>query len=303
MDAYGQNNTVYFRFHGAGPRRMGGKLRAGARSPGGRPVIVNAGCTFLIPLTYPGTVEVRTYASKPGRSSVQTHIEMRLVGDERLYAEGRQDCLDGSADGKIGAHARGRALLEAGKLGRKNRFREKTMKKLLCCLAGALALAPSALPPSRDGERRCLRGRAFRALEIAPRRGAGQSPTGNRRDQRRRRPGGRSPAHGAGRRHPPPGAGHRRQKVDAAVTADFVLKTSRDALAAARGEARPVQRIQVGARSVWSHEARLDAEGSRAPGWSSSRGTGLFLLQMVVPAAAFDEAGRAFDQLLPAVKY
>ena len=57
--------------------------------PGGLgPVIINASCTFLIPMTYPGTVEVRTYAGHPGRSSVQTHVEMRIVGDDQLYAEG-----------------------------------------------------------------------------------------------------------------------------------------------------------------------------------------------------------------------
>ena len=51
-------------------------------------MIINASCSFLIPLNYPGTVEVRTHASHPGRSSFQTHVEMRLVGDERIHAEG-----------------------------------------------------------------------------------------------------------------------------------------------------------------------------------------------------------------------
>ena len=31
---------------------------------------------------------VRTYVGHAGRSSVPTHVEMRLVGDERIHAEG-----------------------------------------------------------------------------------------------------------------------------------------------------------------------------------------------------------------------
>ena len=55
---------------------------------GAAPVIINASCTFLIPLNYPGMVEVKTFAGQPGRSSVQTYVEMRIEGDETLYAEG-----------------------------------------------------------------------------------------------------------------------------------------------------------------------------------------------------------------------
>jgi acyl-CoA thioester hydrolase len=51
-------------------------------------VIVNAGCTFMIPLTYPGTVELKVYTGQPGRSSIPTTYELRLHGDERLFAVG-----------------------------------------------------------------------------------------------------------------------------------------------------------------------------------------------------------------------
>ena len=89
MDAYGHvNNTVYFLFMELSRvewcEEVGGEVRPGGLGP----VIINASCTFLIPMTYPGTVEVRTYAGHPGRSSVQTHVEMRIVGDDQLYAEG-----------------------------------------------------------------------------------------------------------------------------------------------------------------------------------------------------------------------
>ena len=52
------------------------------------PVIVNASCTFLIPFTYPGTIDCRMFCGTPGRSSVPTYYELRLVGEDRIYAEG-----------------------------------------------------------------------------------------------------------------------------------------------------------------------------------------------------------------------
>ena len=52
------------------------------------PVIVNASCTFLLPLVYPGAVEVRMYLGQPGRSSLPTHYELRRSGDDTLYAHG-----------------------------------------------------------------------------------------------------------------------------------------------------------------------------------------------------------------------
>jgi acyl-CoA thioester hydrolase len=89
MDAMGHvNNTVYFRY--AEQARiewlegMGFFLDAGREEAA---VIVNASCTFLLPITYPATVEVRLYAGTPGRSSVPTYYEMRCVGDPALYAE------------------------------------------------------------------------------------------------------------------------------------------------------------------------------------------------------------------------
>jgi len=88
MDAYGHvNNTVYFRFMEQGRVEWIESL-VPVRIGGDGPVIINASCTFLIPMSYPGTVEARTFASHPGRSSFLTHVEMRMVGDERIYAEG-----------------------------------------------------------------------------------------------------------------------------------------------------------------------------------------------------------------------
>ena len=89
MDAYGHvNNTVYFRFMEQARVEWIEALQVPVRPGGAGPVIINASCTFLIPMNYPGTVEVRTYTDAPGRSSVLTHVEMRIEGDDKIYAQG-----------------------------------------------------------------------------------------------------------------------------------------------------------------------------------------------------------------------
>lgn len=53
------------------------------------PVIVNAHCTFLKQLKYPGDIEVRTFAGAPGRSSFDTYQEVRRIDEpDVLVAEG-----------------------------------------------------------------------------------------------------------------------------------------------------------------------------------------------------------------------
>jgi acyl-CoA thioester hydrolase len=89
MDAYGHvNNTVYFRYMEQARVEWLEGQDVVVRPGGDGPVIINTSCTFLLPMTYPGTVEVRTYVGALGRSSAQTYVEMRMEGDERLYAEG-----------------------------------------------------------------------------------------------------------------------------------------------------------------------------------------------------------------------
>ena len=52
-------------------------------------MIVNANCTFIRQLVYPGDVEIKTYVGEVGRSSLQTYLEMRPSYDSRkIYAEG-----------------------------------------------------------------------------------------------------------------------------------------------------------------------------------------------------------------------
>ena len=88
MDAMSHvNNTIYFRYMEqtriAWYEKMFGELSS-ARDVG--MVIVNASCTFIKPLTYPGTVEVSMLLGECSRSSVHSYYEMR-IGDI-LYAEG-----------------------------------------------------------------------------------------------------------------------------------------------------------------------------------------------------------------------
>jgi len=89
MDAYGHvNNTVYFRYMEQARVEWLDDMKVVVGPGGDGPVIINASCTFMIPMTYPGTVEVRTFVGTLGRSSFQTYVEMYIDGDEKLYAEG-----------------------------------------------------------------------------------------------------------------------------------------------------------------------------------------------------------------------
>jgi acyl-CoA thioester hydrolase len=90
MDAMGHvNNTVYFRYMEqariewlyACARRLGeiAYEREGW-------VIVNASCTFHVPLAYPGEAEVRMFVGAPGKSSVESTYEIWM--SDTKYADG-----------------------------------------------------------------------------------------------------------------------------------------------------------------------------------------------------------------------
>ena len=88
MDAQGHvNNTVYFRYMEQARVEWLESVREGAGDVGGLgSVIVNASCTFKLPLSYPGVIEVRMLVDAPGRSSLDTHYELWM--NDRKYAEG-----------------------------------------------------------------------------------------------------------------------------------------------------------------------------------------------------------------------
>lgn len=90
MDAYGHvNNTIYFRYMEQVRVEYLESLGYPIIPLGTAPVIVNTGCTFLIPLTYPGSVEVRMFLGVPGRSSIPSSYEMRRADEaDTVYATG-----------------------------------------------------------------------------------------------------------------------------------------------------------------------------------------------------------------------
>jgi len=117
MDALGHvNNTVYFRYMEQSRiewlEAMDFRLDPGQAEG---VVIVNASCTFLIPVTYPATLEVRLLVGAPGRSSIPTYYEIRCVGNDTLYAEGAAKVvwIDGRTGKSVPLPERVRARLVA----------------------------------------------------------------------------------------------------------------------------------------------------------------------------------------------
>jgi acyl-CoA thioester hydrolase len=88
MDALGHvNNAVYFRYmEQARVEWLARMQERVGEFPGQGQVIVNASCTFLVPLTYPGSVEIRMFLGIPRRSSIETGYELWM--GQRKYAEG-----------------------------------------------------------------------------------------------------------------------------------------------------------------------------------------------------------------------
>ena len=90
LDAMGHvNNTIYFRFLEQSRIEWYTEIGRGRENGVVEAIVVSAHCTFFRPLTYPGTVEVRTYAGSPGRSSFEITQEIRRSDDpETIYAAG-----------------------------------------------------------------------------------------------------------------------------------------------------------------------------------------------------------------------
>ena len=93
MDAMGHvNNTNYFRYIESARIAWLEQVGGLPDSRGEGPVIVNASMNFLKQLTYPADIEVTTFVSPPGRSSVEVSHEIRLVNANgeagELHADG-----------------------------------------------------------------------------------------------------------------------------------------------------------------------------------------------------------------------
>ena len=90
MDAMGHvNNTLYFRYLEQARIELFEELGCPATPGGVGPVIINAHCTFLKQLRYPGDIEVTSWAGSPGRSSFESLHEIRRIDEpDVLYALG-----------------------------------------------------------------------------------------------------------------------------------------------------------------------------------------------------------------------
>ncbi|MSP97511.1 MAG: acyl-CoA thioesterase [Betaproteobacteria bacterium] len=89
MDAMGHvNNTVYFRFMEQTRISWIDAMRAMLAAEGAGTVIASTCCNYRKPFTYPGTVEVKLFAGRIGGSSVTTLYQLRIEGDDTIFADG-----------------------------------------------------------------------------------------------------------------------------------------------------------------------------------------------------------------------
>ncbi len=90
MDAMGHvNNTVYFRYLEQLRISWFDAMGFSPDPAEQGPVIVNAQCSFIQELRYPGTVHCRQYSGEIGRSSFETWAVLSRTDDpDTTYAEG-----------------------------------------------------------------------------------------------------------------------------------------------------------------------------------------------------------------------
>jgi acyl-CoA thioester hydrolase len=90
MDAMGHvNNTIYFRYMEQARIEWFEAIGCPPEPSGQGPVIINAHCTFLKQLRYPGEIEVTTLVGTLGRSSFEIMHQIRRMNDPvTIAAEG-----------------------------------------------------------------------------------------------------------------------------------------------------------------------------------------------------------------------
>lgn len=95
------------------------------------------------------------------------------------------------------------------------------------------------------------------------------------------------------------------RKTEAAVSAAFILDTSREAMIQRGGLPDPVEVGTVGGRPIHSYRARIPVRGQAAEAvYVLLEGeASFFVLQMVVPVADAGEARARLDQLLTTIRY
>jgi acyl-CoA thioester hydrolase len=90
MDMMGHvNNAKYFTYIETARLDWFTSIGSEPNPKGEGPVLINASCTFLKQLEYPGEIEIRTFVGAFGRSSFETFHEIRRVDQpDVLSAEG-----------------------------------------------------------------------------------------------------------------------------------------------------------------------------------------------------------------------
>ncbi len=82
MDAMGHvNNTIYFRYFESIRLDWLQRFDAIANPHGAGPVIINAFCTFLKQLAFPGDVLAKHFVANPGRTSIDTYLTLERVDE------------------------------------------------------------------------------------------------------------------------------------------------------------------------------------------------------------------------------
>ncbi|WP_417226465.1 acyl-CoA thioesterase [Amphritea sp.] len=85
MDAYGHvNNALYMRYLEEARVQFLGAIGAAVDGNGTDPVVINVGCTFLRPISYPATVNIKIFVGEIGRSSFMTWYELSTTDEPDL---------------------------------------------------------------------------------------------------------------------------------------------------------------------------------------------------------------------------
>jgi len=90
MDAYGHvNNALYMRYLEEARVQFLASIGATMNGNGTDPVIINVGCTFLRPVSYPATIIVKSFVGEIGRSSFMVWYELSTTDNpDQLCSEG-----------------------------------------------------------------------------------------------------------------------------------------------------------------------------------------------------------------------
>ncbi len=90
MDAYGHvNNSLYIRYLEEARVQLLAKIGATMDGHGTDPVIINVGCTFFQPVSYPATLNINCFVGEIGRSSFMIWYELSTTDNpDQICSEG-----------------------------------------------------------------------------------------------------------------------------------------------------------------------------------------------------------------------